>query len=437
MPGRLLRTTAVALLFAAALAAPVHGRDPDAGRRRSLARLAEQGGADVRLRFDPASGLARSVAAAPGKRIGLARRGARASGVPANRAAAAAFLREYGALFGVANAPAELEEIRVARDPDGGTHLVYRQRHRGLPVFAGELLVHFDAADRLTGVNGRFVPVDLVDGVPTRSAEEAGRSALAIVAAEPGGAGALRVERAGALGVGRASLLVFREGPLRGMPGATHLAWELEVGDGGSTRELVFVDAHTGKLVDRISRTPDALFRRAYNARREAAPGPDYPDAPVWVEGDPLPTPNGGANEMLEATRETWELYARAFGRDSFDGAGAVLDGIFNRGDDCPNASWNGLFASFCRGMTGDDIVAHEWSHAYTEHTHGLIYQWQPGALNESYSDIFGEVVDRLNGRGSDAPDTRRGDGECAESTASSPGMALHAPQALVGAYPC
>jgi hypothetical protein len=137
---------------------------------------------------------------------------------------------------------------------------------------------------------------------------------------------------------------------------------------------------------------------------------------------------------MLEATRETYELYAHAFARDSFDGAGSILDSIFDRGDSCPNASWNGLFVSFCRGMTADDVTAHEWSHAYTEHTHGLIYQWQPGALNEAYSDIFGELVDLLNGRGSDAPGARRSDGECTGFTSPPPRIVVHAPLALAGA---
>jgi hypothetical protein len=41
--------------------------------------------------------------------------------------------------------------------------------------------------------------------------------------------------------------------------------------------------------------------------------------------------------------------------------------------------------------------VAHEWGHAYTDYTHNLIYQCQAGALNESYSDIWGEVVDLRN----------------------------------------
>ena len=67
----------------------------------------------------------------------------------------------------------------------------------------------------------------------------------------------------------------------------------------------------------------------------------------------------------------------------------------------CPNANWNGVTTNYCDGVTSDDVVAHEWGHAYTEYTHGLIYQWQSGALNESYSDIWGETA---------RPDQRRED---------------------------
>ena len=65
----------------------------------------------------------------------------------------------------------------------------------------------------------------------------------------------------------------------------------------------------------------------------------------------------------------------------------------------CPNANWNGRTTNYCNGVTADDVVAHEWGHAYTQYNSGLIYQWQPGALNESYSDIWGETIDLINDR--------------------------------------
>src|SRR5262249_39789713 len=231
------RATAVALLVALALTASGQGRGTHPARARALARLLAASGGDARVHLDPATGIARSVRAARGTALGLAR----AAGLAEQRGRAAEFFRDYGAVFGISNAAAQLEEVRAALDRDGGMHLGYRQRHRGLPVFAGELRAHFDAAGDLVAVNGRIVPVDPVDTLPTRGAEEAGRVALAAVADDAGGSGALAVASA--------SLVVFREGVLRDRPGPTHLAWEVDVGDGGSVREVVYVDAHTGKLV--------------------------------------------------------------------------------------------------------------------------------------------------------------------------------------------
>jgi hypothetical protein len=137
---------------------------------------------------------------------------------------------------------------------------------------------------------------------------------------------------------------------------------------------------------------------------------------------------------MLLASQETYNFYHAAFGRDSFDGNGAIMDSIFDRGYGCPNASWNGAFISFCPGFTTDDVTAHEWTHAYTQYTHGLIYQWQPGALNESYSDIFGETVDQINGRGLDSPNTTRTAGAC--SAFSPPRVVVDVNSPFSAAFP-
>ena len=98
----------------------------------------------------------------------------------------------------------------------------------------------------------------------------------------------------------------------------------------------------------------------------------------------------------------------------SWDGEDGTMHSIWNADFlGCPNASWNGLSTNYCDGVASDDVVAHEWAHAYTQATHGLIYKWQSGALNESYSDIFGEVIDSINGAGTDAPIATRTAGDC------------------------
>ena len=103
---------------------------------------------------------------------------------------------------------------------------------------------------------------------------------------------------------------------------------------------------------------------------------------------------------MILASQETYDMFFNAFGRDSFDGAGAIMDSIFNRGDGCPNASWNGVVHLVLPGhhdRRRDRARVGPRLHAVHD---GLIYAWQPGALNEPSSDIFGETVDRINGRG-------------------------------------
>src|SRR3954453_7586281 len=48
------------------------------------------------------------------------------------------------------------------------------------------------------------------------------------------------------------------------------------------------------------------------------------------------------------------------------------------------------LFTDFTGSL---DVIAHELTHGITEHTAGLEYHNQSGALNESMSDVFGSVV--------------------------------------------
>jgi hypothetical protein len=84
-----------------------------------------------------------------------------------------------------------------------------------------------------------------------------------------------------------------------------------------------------------------------------------------------------------------------------------------------------------------DDVVAHEWTHAYTQATHGLVGGWQVGALNESFSDIFGEIVDLLNEPDGDLPDARRESGACSIHGASlRPELTIDSPREIAGGYP-
>jgi Zn-dependent metalloprotease len=54
------------------------------------------------------------------------------------------------------------------------------------------------------------------------------------------------------------------------------------------------------------------------------------------------------------------------------------------------DAAGDGTLRSFARFL---DVIAHELTHGVTQHTAGLVYEGQSGALNESFSDIFGVII--------------------------------------------
>lgn len=333
------------------------------------------------------------------------------------------FLRDYGSAFGIENVDTQLTLVGTNRDKLGSQHSIFKQNYNGLPVFAGELRTHFNSDGEMIAVNGKFLTDIKVVTKPVITLSQATRIAFRRVEQDPTkkvtsdnvGNREDKMGTPAALLVNSSTLMVFRAGLIKGTPGQDHLAYEIEVVNSvGNVREFVYVDALNGEVVDQITGIHDALYRRAFDAEGAAHPGPNYSGNPFWVEGDTLPTADIEADNMIYASAETYSLFENAFGRDSFDDAGSTMDAIFNRGDACPNASWNGTYISFCPGLTTDDVTAHEWAHAYTEYTNNLIYQWQSGALNESYSDIWGETVDRINGReDSIGPDVARTDGSC------------------------
>ncbi|MBZ0115305.1 MAG: M4 family metallopeptidase [Thermoanaerobaculia bacterium] len=370
------------LLLPALLSAEAWKLNPQA-----VDRLVMESGNTAKISFKSSTGAANFVRVEPGS---LEIAGA------TEEARARVFFQRYGGVFGISDEAIELVSEGTKTDHLGTRSVSFHQEFQGVPVFGAVLRVHFDASGRLTAANGTFVPGIEVSTTPRFSLEALTERAVGVV-------GEQFPETAG-LAAGSRTLFVYRQGLLQGIAGRDHLVYEIEVTNNG-VRELVYIDAHTRKVVNQITGIQDALDRRAFDGENSAVePGPNYPGNPFWEEGDSLPTGTTEADNMIYGSGETHSMFSQGFGRDSFNGAGATMDAIFDRGWGCPNASWGGTYISFCPGFTSDDVTAHEWGHAYTQYTHGLIYQWQSGALNESYSDVWGETVDFINGRGTDTP---------------------------------
>ena len=100
----------------------------------------------------------------------------------------------------------------------------------------------------------------------------------------------------------------------------------------------------------------------------------------------------------------TYEYFLENHGRRGIvgDGTGTVsVVHVTESGESMENAYWNGVFMAYGDGgdafspLAGSlDVAAHEMTHGIIEHTVGLEYSFQSGALNESFADIFGAMVD-------------------------------------------
>ncbi len=136
--------------------------------------------------------------------------------------------------------------------------------------------------------------------------------------------------------------------------------------------------------------------RTIYDAQR----GMVLPGVLVRGEGDPV-SPDPTVNEAYDGAGATYDLYAEIFGRNSIDDRGLRLDSTVHYGIDYENAFWNGsqmvygdgdgdLFERFTKAI---DVIGHELTHGVTQYEAGLIYSGETGALNESFSDVFGTLV--------------------------------------------
>jgi Zn-dependent metalloprotease len=104
-------------------------------------------------------------------------------------------------------------------------------------------------------------------------------------------------------------------------------------------------------------------------------------------------------------SRAVYDYYDETYGRQSWDGAGASMVSTVNvGGGDFCNAFFNSslrqmIYGNPCQGPGGEgqlvtvDVTGHEITHGVTGSTAGLLYVGQSGALNESFSDYFGNVI--------------------------------------------
>ena len=138
----------------------------------------------------------------------------------------------------------------------------------------------------------------------------------------------------------------------------------------------------------------------------DAQNGTSLPGTQARGEGDP-PTGDAAVDEAYDGAGATYDLYFDAYGRNSINASGMRMDSTVHYQTGYDNAFWNGrqmvygdgdedlpeterLFNRFTIAI---DIIGHELTHGVTQFEANLVYRNQPGALNESMSDVFGSLV--------------------------------------------
>lgn len=363
-------------------------------------RMETAAGAPVQMTTSTTTGLATFVAATRQKPIPTAV-AASVSAVERGKK----FLDLYGTAFGITSS----KQIQLQRPtrPDqlGMEHVRFQQVKHGVPVRGGEIILHLRGANA-TAITAKTLPdSDLakVATTPTLTAAQAITVAKELLTKQ------LNITDAT---LSTPKLEIFNRGLFENYPSSTHLAWFIEATK-FELREQIWIDAERGAVLLHFNQVVNALNREVYTANDLD----ELPGELIRSEGEPA-TGDADADAAYDYAGDTYNYFLNQHGRDGYDDKGAkIISTVHYCEYDwwweeliCPyeNAFWDGTQMVYGEGYSlADDVVAHELTHAVTEKSANLAYYMQSGALNESYSDIFGETVDLTNNKGTDTAAVR------------------------------
>ncbi|HKM55035.1 MAG TPA: M4 family metallopeptidase [Isosphaeraceae bacterium] len=344
-----------------------------------------------------------------------------------------------------------------------GTRLVsFEQTQASIPIFGSRATVELDKKRGLVAVQARIAEVDQVPAVPSISQKQALASIAQLVGIKPGQLES-KVTQPASLTFFYDSnnkswhlSMLFEEVPFAPAQFSKDQIGSIGHGLGRSPRDdfPVFdylVDAHDGEVLFYYSKAPtvarcsgidelgvtqtfygekthdgfelhDALRRLKTYDLRLADLTSSFPKDPIR-NPDAKFASSSGVSAHVNAAR-VYDFYKSVLMRDGVDDKGMELVSVVNctySADEAPpqwrNAIWwknrmwygqtkngNSSFQSFSRYL---DVIAHELTHGVTQFTAGLVYRDESGALDESFSDIFGVIINNWYTIGADSSTNR------------------------------
>jgi len=313
--------------------------------------------------------------------------------------ASQSFLAQYGSLFGLKNPSAELRETVRKKSEGNRSVLRYQQVYQGVPVFGAELMMNLDAANNLISLNGKTISNIDLTVKPKVDAVAAKKSAMVAVARKY----KLKVA---SMKASLPELWIYNPVIIGNGANNNNLAWRMTLtsSEKADLKELAFVDTTKGVVILSFNQVKNTKSLRTYTFNHT------WGDRATLVctstDGTCATTDTDAIKATLFAS-DTYDFYYENHGRDSIDNAGMTINSYVHLGTDYGNAYWDGFAMVYGDGFAVDDVVGHELTHGVTEYTSNLDYLNQSGAINESFSDVWGEFVDLSNTSGNDDPSVR------------------------------
>lgn len=324
-------------------------------------------------------------------------------------------------------------------DDLGFTHFRYQQTYNGIPIEGTMFLIHAENGT-IVSMNGDIFAGDHFSGAKTMAEETALQKAMDSFNSESfkweiESEEAFIKEKTGnpnATYKPKAELVyVAQNGDFTGKK--FRLAYKFDIyAHRPIARAWTFIDAATGKVLFKNKRiyeadTPGTAttaysgtqniisdsfgggYRLRENGRGNGINTYDMQNGTNYGNAQDITSPNpnwvmaGNNQYALDAhwgAEMTYDYYNIEHNRNSIDDNGFALNSYVHYDNNYANAFWNGSEMTYGDGngtitaLTSLDIAGHEITHGLTTFTANLVYQDESGALNESFSDIFGVAVE-------------------------------------------
>ncbi|MBT7552416.1 MAG: T9SS type A sorting domain-containing protein [Gemmatimonadetes bacterium] len=354
------------------------------------------------------------------------------------------FVAEHRAIFGLVDPQAELRHTVTRVDAAGRRHVKLATYYNGVPIWGAQMVGHLDDSGGLYAINGRYRSTpDYIDEFKPKIPREVAidRARVDLASRQPIKALSFRSRQLLKYYAPSAELCLWSpkpEAPLR-------LTWIVEIRPNIYERWRYFYDATDGQLTERYQASPsdgpalgnginlagetvnlhtledDGLFylidgtRKYFDQQNFNLDDPigalwtiDAQSTDVEVIEHVTSTDNNFTDPVSVSAHENmariYEYFLTKHGREGISNDATATISIVHvteDGESMENAYWNGVFMAYGDGgeyisplAESLDIAAHEMTHGIIERTVNLEYRNQSGALNESFADIFGVLID-------------------------------------------